>query len=498
VGATGNWTVLKSWSDVIHGWEDLVLRDFDIENPSEYYDYFRVVWTAINGNTNYYTANGPGYASSGEIEFLGLPEYDPEAHGTDVVVKSVPNVPNTDWLEVYYDAKDLEDGAISSDVTDLSTNTNDGSVSGNPQVSNGAFVFDGSGDYLSSTVTTTTGAGNWPHSYSFWMKADTDASSGAHFVALGTEGGAGSGTSVIRFSGENILWYFWSNDVTFEASNLRGRWVHIVGTYDGGSVDTSRKIFINNVEAPISSSAGTIGSLNLTTTSTPFKVGSQLSNTNTFKGSIANVRLFNRALTSDEVWQLYAYQKEYFGHGDLSMTLKAGRLGIGTSEPRAALDINSGGVRLNQELWVGSAKIDDSIRISTNTLSFYEEGSWKPELHAVSVPTYTEQFGYYTRIGNIVHLTFRITVSGLDNSDPSGIHITIPYGITVNNSNTALCGFGRNNTLFDEGLSNGAANLSLNYILPTRTSGNTEIKYNNCSTSGTILGFATYSLQSTT
>jgi hypothetical protein len=36
---------------------------------------------------------------------------------------------------------------------------------------------------------------------------------------------------------------------------------------------------------------------------------------------------------------LYAYQKEDFGHGDLSMTLKAGRLGIGTSEPRAALDV---------------------------------------------------------------------------------------------------------------------------------------------------------------
>jgi hypothetical protein len=45
------------------------------------------------------------------------------------------------------------------------------------------------------------------------------------------------------------------------------------------------------------------------------------------------------------VWQLYSYQKEYFGHGDLSMTLKAGRLGIGTLEPRAALDVQ-GPVRI--------------------------------------------------------------------------------------------------------------------------------------------------------
>jgi hypothetical protein len=61
---------------------------------------------------------------------------------------------------------------------------------------------------------------------------------------------------------------------------------------------------------------------------------------------VANFRMFNRVLTSDEIYQLYAYQKEYFGHGDLGMTLKAGRLGIGTSEPRAALDVR-GDVRVD-------------------------------------------------------------------------------------------------------------------------------------------------------
>jgi hypothetical protein len=61
--------------------------------------------------------------------------------------------------------------------------------------------------------------------------------------------------------------------------------------------------------------------------------------TNYTNAKMANFRLFNRALTSDEIYQLYAYQKEDFGHGDLSMTLKAGRLGIGTSEPRVALDV---------------------------------------------------------------------------------------------------------------------------------------------------------------
>jgi hypothetical protein len=337
--------VIYGYDTVMTTWERVSSFINPIVHPGDNRPLESPQFHKDESNTKYYSkyamivvkTNGHHAPSMYEWKLYGVQEYDSEAHGTDVTVKSVANVPNTDWLEVYYDAKDLGNGAVTNPISGLGGTTNNGTAYGDTQISDGAFVFDGNGDYIETTVTTETG--NWPHSYSFWMKADTDASSGAHFVALGTEGGAGSGTSVIRFSNDEFLWYFWSNDVYFKSSNLRGRWVHVVGTYDGGSVATSRKIFINNVEVPIRSTAGTIGSLNLTTTSTPFKIGSKLDNTNTFKGSIANVRLFNRALTTDEIHQLYAYQKEYFGHGDLSMTLKAGRLGIGTSEPKAALDV---------------------------------------------------------------------------------------------------------------------------------------------------------------
>jgi hypothetical protein len=337
--------VIYGYDTVMTTWERVSSFINPIVHPGDNRPLESPQFHKDESNTKYYSkyamivvkTNGHHAPSMYEWKLYGVQEYDSEAHGTDVTVKSVANVPNTDWLEVYYDAKDLGNGAVTNPISGLGGTTNNGTAYGDTQISDGAFVFDGNGDYIETTVTTETG--NWPHSYSFWMKADTDASSGAHFVALGTEGGAGSGTSVIRFSNDEFLWYFWSNDVYFKSSNLRGRWVHVVGTYDGGSVATSRKIFINNVEVPIRSTAGTIGSLNLTTTSTPFKIGSKLDNTNTFKGSIANVRLFNRALTTDEIHQLYAYQKEYFGHGNLGMTLKAGRLGIGTSEPRAMLDV---------------------------------------------------------------------------------------------------------------------------------------------------------------
>ena len=34
-----------------------------------------------------------------------------------MVVKSLPNVPNTDWLEVYYDAKNYTSGVVQDETT---------------------------------------------------------------------------------------------------------------------------------------------------------------------------------------------------------------------------------------------------------------------------------------------------------------------------------------------------------------------------------------------
>ena len=67
---------------------DIIPMVADIDTPT-YYQYFAIQITKTTG-TN--------YANIGEWELYGIPEYDPEAHGTDVTVKSVPNVPNTDWL----------------------------------------------------------------------------------------------------------------------------------------------------------------------------------------------------------------------------------------------------------------------------------------------------------------------------------------------------------------------------------------------------------------
>jgi hypothetical protein len=392
VGATGNWTVLKSWSDVIHGWEDLVLRDFDIENPSEYYDYFRVVWTAINGNTNYSTSAGAGYASSGEIEFLGVPEYDPEAHGTDVTVKSVANVPNTDWLEVYYDAKDLADGTVSTTVgaiTGLGGTTNNGTAYGGVTVSDGAFVLDGTNDYI--TTSALGFSGDQVHTVSIWFRSDRHqrdmtTENGIYGFGYGNNLYAGlSWWSTETYYDSSLrFWHSGSGGKNFPGTTfLEDKWNHLVLVYLGDGAFNTR-VWLNGAELRGVNNPGNstnndfIWSTSDTVVIGDWYSGSSVRGQSPWDGSIANFRIFNRALTIDEIYQLYAYQKEDFGHGDLSMTLKAGRLGIGTSEPRAALDVR-GTLKVNgPATFTGRPNFTESLFFYTgNTPTNYYASTYK-------------------------------------------------------------------------------------------------------------------------
>jgi hypothetical protein len=368
----GNNVVAPDDFDVLGSNDDTnwnILGSFTTPNPSL---VTRMDQFGINATTSYlYYAviikshRGTNHPYSGiyNLEYYGTPEYDPEANGVDVVVKSVPNVPNTDWLEVYYDAKDLADGSTTvNDLKPVGT-ANNGVANGNLSVSDGAFTFDGSGDYISSTVTTTTGA--FIHTFAFWMNIPSSAATNSTLIGFGSQ--ASDEASVIRFDGvEKFRWYFWGNDIKFTTPNVRDKWVHVVATYDGGNesgitvgnVGVSRKIFINTKETTVNENVGSSAgsdALNLLSTSHTFRVGSSLANSEVMTGKIANARLFNRVLTSDEIYQLYAYQKEYFGHGALGMTLKAGRLGIGTSEPQVALDVK-GLARFNNVFFYARAR----------------------------------------------------------------------------------------------------------------------------------------------
>jgi len=311
-------------------------------NSTTMYKYYRLIATATFHNTQ---ANG-GPWSLGNWELFGTPEYDPEAHGTDVVVKSVPNVPNTDWLEVYYDGQDYS--TMPATVTDKSgndrTGTPNGGVGFDPTYK--AFTFNKTNNQYLSTSTPM--SGNYVHSFSLWFKPNSlTAGSGDALFYVGALTGSSSYKVELFMESDRINYTFGGNQFQAYPTIENGKWYHVVVTYNGDGGQNGREIYLNNVKLSATHS-GSADNLNLT--SSNLDIGRYTpdgsATTSAFDGSIANFRLFNRVLTSDEIYQLYAYQKEYFGHGDLGVTLKAGRLGIGTSEPRAALDVR-GDARFN-------------------------------------------------------------------------------------------------------------------------------------------------------
>ena len=296
---------------------------------SSYYQYVMLLVKSLTGNE--------GQLQIKEIEYYGIPEYDPDAHGTDVIARSVPNVPNTDWLEVYYDGQDYT--SMPSSVTDKSGNGLTGTVGNGTAFDSTWNAFEIPGTTQGITVNTTRGA-NPLTSVGCWVKFTEF--SGTELVMLAGNSGingqmiwfgaTGTGTSWAISTGGAAAVKYTSYDIKLNT------WYHLVACWHAGSYPGDMGLYVNGVLLPVTSQVSNITTLSLPTTTT-IRIGWYLSSTEAFIGSIANFRLFNRALTADEVWQLYAYQKDYFQVSPDVVTFKGGRLGIGTLEPKAPLDV---------------------------------------------------------------------------------------------------------------------------------------------------------------
>jgi hypothetical protein len=203
-----------------------------------------------------------------------------------------------------------ESSGDASDSIGTNTLTNANVTYGTGKINNGA-VFNGTTDSLSTTtITNVNFTGATPFSFSTWSNQTTLANDGyliSHIKATANNEGY-----VLQIDNTGkVLFYIGDNNTgssllyltTPTSSITTGAWYNVVVTYDGTKTPSGTKIYINGTSQTLTTVFN-----NFTGSSAwsgPFHVGSRESNSINFAGTIDEVAIFNRALTSTEVTELY-------------------------------------------------------------------------------------------------------------------------------------------------------------------------------------------------
>ena len=297
-------------------------------NTTTYYDYFVLHIRSVNAN---YTV-----AAVEELEYYG---HEEGSASLDTTLKTVYNVPATTGtqLEVYYDAKDLT--TMPSPVLGLGGTTINATVYGNPQVSEGAFVFDGTGDYIKTSALPSTFVDDAQHSFSTWFKLDTTSGSQTLFT-IGNADGDNQLPHVVVQDG-TLRYDFYNNSRTLlDLSLVPNQWYHLAITFSGGNHNSGTKFYINGMyDANINSGGNSPNATLDIQASSPLTIGGRYNGTQLIAGSIANFRLYSKALNAGQVQELYDYQKDYFLGSKSQVTLYKGHLGVGVTEPSGQLEL---------------------------------------------------------------------------------------------------------------------------------------------------------------
>ena len=193
---------------------------------------------------------------------------------------------------------------------DLSGNTNNGTLVNGPTYSSdggGSIDFDGSNDLVNGPINVT-----WFSNSSFtiesWFKFDSSPpTEQLWFSANQSPPGATQQDIHLRVSrGNGLRFGFYSNDLDASGVVSHSNWYQVVCWYDYSN-DNS-KIYVNGSEV-VSGNQGPY-----TPANAQIGIGYWINrNQQYFKGNIAITRIYNRAITSDEVLQNYNATKGRFG-----------------------------------------------------------------------------------------------------------------------------------------------------------------------------------------
>lgn len=211
-------------------------------------------------------------------------------------------------------------------VHDASGNSNDGTISGSPSWVTGkigdALSFNGSNDIvdMGAGSQSTLNFGTSDFSVSFWINPASTSGGGEDVMSEWPVGGSAGSFSVATVGNRVLM--FLNNTSTYKYSNTNalaaGTWTHVV--YVKKST-TNFDVYINGV-LDDGASAGSIPS-SVSAATNDFEIGIGRYNTD-FNGLIDDVKIYNRALTSDEVEAQYEAGLAGFNSGLVIPALQPG------------------------------------------------------------------------------------------------------------------------------------------------------------------------------
>jgi hypothetical protein len=145
--------------------------------------------------------------------------------------------------------------------------------------------------------------------------------------------------------------------------------------------------------------------------------------------TIAQPRIYNRALSAEEVWSLY--QNPLQGADSLVKAISPAPLSI-------AIRDSAGNIGANGIKFPGT----QSASTDANTLDDYEEGTWTPGVSfggGTTGITYSAQNGSYTKIGNRVYFSGRLALSNKGSSTGAALITGLPFTLANSNANQSPC-----------------------------------------------------------
>ncbi|NOS71676.1 MAG: LamG domain-containing protein [Verrucomicrobia bacterium] len=216
-----------------------------------------------------------------------------------------------------YEVSNLTNGLLAyypfnGNANDESGNGNNASISGAVLTTdrfgeaNKAFYFNGAGNRLSASITGIP-LGNSPRSITAWIKPDGDTHPVNAVIAygIGDCGGKMFGLSYSKYLGgtpgyDNLGFWGGCQDYSANLFTPPNQWSFVAVTYDGSNI----RLFANGL-----SETDAIGTLS--TQNSHLWIGAETLSDggdfrDFFKGSIDQVRVYNRALLDTEVQKLYA------------------------------------------------------------------------------------------------------------------------------------------------------------------------------------------------